>query len=78
MNKSKKTILLIAIDMILIIMSYYIAIFIRFEGNIKVNIDKPTITFFFSLIAIKAVSYTHLDVYKRQLLCLFSSRNFGG
>ena len=64
MNKSKKTILLIAIDMILIIMSYYIAIFIRFEGNIKVNIDKPTITFFFSLIAIKVLVFFVLGLYK--------------
>ncbi len=64
MNKSKKTILLIAIDMILIIMSYYIAIFIRFEGNIKVNIDKPTITFFLSLIGIKILVFFVLGLYK--------------
>ncbi len=64
MNKSKKTILLIAIDMILIIMSYYIAIFIRFEGKISGNIDKPTITFFFSLIAIKVLVFFVLGLYK--------------
>ena len=64
MKRSLKTVLLILLDSILIPTSYYIAIFIRFEGNIKVNIDKPTITFFFSLIAIKVLVFFVLGLYK--------------
>ncbi|NMA49771.1 MAG: polysaccharide biosynthesis protein, partial [Tissierellia bacterium] len=64
MKKSLKTVLLILLDSTLVTISYYVSVFIRFEGNYRWNVDNTFISFFLSLVIIKISVFFIIGLYK--------------